>query len=98
MGGNVIKRDLGEDLMREVSGHLKRSIEYSMDNREDALAYAMQFARDMPAELADRFVAMWVNDLTLDYGDRGREGVKLLLDRGYEAGIIPHKVDVDFVE
>lgn len=98
MGGNVIKRDLGDELMREVSGHLKRSIEYSMDNREDALAYAMQFARDMPAELADRFVAMWVNDLTLDYGDRGREGVKLLLDRGFEAGIIPHKVAVDFVE
>ena len=98
MGGNVIKRDLGENLMREVSNHLKRSIEYSMENREDALAYAMQFARDMPAELADRFVAMWVNDLTLDYGERGKEGVRLLLERGYEAGVIPHKVDVDFVE
>ncbi len=97
MGGNVIKRDLGEDLMKEVSGHLKRSIEYSMDNREDALSYAMQFARDMPPELADRFVAMWVNDLTLDYGDRGREAVKLLLDKGYEKGIIPHKVNVEFV-
>ncbi|MDH3494627.1 MAG: ABC transporter substrate-binding protein [Acidobacteriota bacterium] len=98
MGGNVIRRDLGEELMREVSGHLKRSIEYSMENREDALAYAMQFARDMPLELADRFVAMWVNDLTLDYGDRGREAVRLLLDRGFEAGIIPEKVEVDFVD
>lgn len=98
MGGNVIRRDLGEDLMREVSGHLKRSIEYSMDNREDALAYAMQFARDMPPELADRFVAMWVNDLTLDYGERGKEGVKLLLQKGYEHGIIPHKVDIEFVD
>ncbi|MDQ3633663.1 MAG: ABC transporter substrate-binding protein [Acidobacteriota bacterium] len=98
MGGNVIKRDLGEDLMREVSKHLKKSIEYSMDNREDALAYAMQFARDMPPELADRFVAMWVNDLTLDYGERGREGVKVLLDRGFEKGIIPHKVDIEFVD
>ena len=69
-----------------------------MENREDALAYAMQFARDMPPELADRFVAMWVNDLTLDYGDRGREAVKLLLQEGYEKNIIPHKVEVDFVE
>ncbi|HEX8289912.1 MAG TPA: MqnA/MqnD/SBP family protein [Pyrinomonadaceae bacterium] len=98
MGGNVIKRDLGEDLMRKVSKYLLQSIKYSMDNREDALAYAMQFARDMPGELADRFVAMWVNDLTLDYGERGREGVRRLLDEGYEKGIIPHKVDVSFVE
>lgn len=98
MGGNAIKRELGKDLMREVSGHLKRSIEYSMENREDALAYAMQFARDMPPELADRFVAMWVNDLTLDYGERGMAGVRLLLEKGFEKGIIPHRVNVDFVE
>ncbi len=98
MGGNVIRRDLGEDLMREVSKHLKKSIEYSMENREDALAYAMQFARDMPPELADRFVAMWVNDLTLDYGDRGREAVRTLLNQGFEKGIIPHKVEVEFVD
>lgn len=98
MGGNVIKRDLGEELMRKVSKHLLQSIKYSMDNREDALAYAMQFARDMPTELADRFVAMWVNDLTLDYGERGREGVKRLLQEGYDKGIIPHKVEVNFVE
>ena len=98
MGGNAIKRDLGEDLMKQVSRHLHRSIMYSMENREDALAYAMQFARDMPAELADRFVAMWVNDLTLDYGDRGREAVRLLLDEGHRHGIIPHKVEVEFVD
>ncbi len=98
MGGNVIRRELGEDLMREVSKHLHRSIVYSMENREDALAYAMQFARDMPPELADRFVAMWVNDLTLDYGTRGREAVKLLLKEGYEKGIIKNEVQVDFVE
>ncbi len=98
MGGNVIKRDLGKDLMREVSTHLHKSIQYSMDNREDALAYAMQFARDMPPELADRFVAMWVNKLTLDYGDRGREAVNLLLQKGFEKGIIPHKVDIEFAE
>ncbi len=98
MGGNAIRRDLGEDLMKQVSKHLHRSIVYSMENREDALAYAMQFARDMPQELADRFVAMWVNDLTLDYGERGRESVRLLLDEGYKAGIIPHKVQIDFVD
>jgi 1,4-dihydroxy-6-naphthoate synthase len=98
MGGNVIKRDLGEDLMREISKYLHKSIKYSMDNREDALSYAMQFARDMPPELADRFVAMWVNDLTLDYGDRGRESVRRLLDEGFEKGIIPHKVEVEFVD
>ena len=98
MGGNAIKRELGEDLMKQVSKHLHRSIVYSMENREDALQYAMQFARDMAPELADRFVAMWVNDLTLDYGDRGREGVRRLLTEGYEAGIIPHKVNIDFVD
>ncbi len=98
MGGNAIKRELGEDLMKQVSKHLHRSIVYSMENREDALSYAMQFARDMPPELADRFVAMWVNDLTLDYGERGKEAVRLLLDEGYKAGIIPHRVTVDFVE
>ena len=98
MGGNAIRRDLGEDLMKQVSKHLHRSIVYSMENREDALQYAMQFARDMAPELADRFVAMWVNDLTLDYGERGREGVRRLLTEGYEAGIIPNKVNIDFVD
>ncbi len=97
MGGNVIRRDLGPELMTKVSRCLHQSIVYSMENREDALAYAMQFARDMQPELADRFVAMWVNNLTLDYGDRGREGVKRLLDEGFTAGIIPHQVSVDFV-
>ena len=98
MGGNVIRRDLGKDLMKQVSKHLHASIVYSMENREDALAYAMQFARDMQPELADRFVAMWVNDLTLDYGDRGREAVKRLMAEGHKAGIIPHKVKIDFVD
>ncbi len=98
MGGNVIRRDLGKEMMARVSKHLHESIQYSMDNREDALAYAMQFARDMQPELADRFVAMWVNDLTLDYGDRGREAVKRLLAEGHKAGIIPHKVKIDFVD
>ena len=98
MGGNAIKRDLGEDLMRRVSRALHKSIMYSMENREDALTYAMQFARDMPSELTDRFVAMWVNDMTLDYGERGKEAVRRLLQEGYDKGIIKTQVEVDFVE
>ncbi len=98
MGGNVIRRGLGDELMRKVSGYLHQSIRFSLDNRADALAYAMQFARDMDTGLADRFVAMWVNDLTLDYTARGREAVQRLLTEGYERGIIPHRVAVEFVE
>jgi len=97
MGGNAIRRDLGAETIREVSALLKESIRYSLDNREDALAYAMQFARDMDSALADQFVGMWVNELTLDYGERGREAVRRLLSEGYERGIIPHKVDIQFV-
>lgn len=98
MGGNAIKRDLGEDLMRRVSQALHKSILYSMENREDALTYAMQFARDMPTELTDRFVAMWVNDMTLDYGERGKEAVRRLLQEGFDKGIIKTRVEIDFVE
>jgi 1,4-dihydroxy-6-naphthoate synthase len=98
MGGNAIRRDLGEDLMRRVSHFLRESISYSLEHREDALQYAMQFARDMDTETADRFVAMWVNELTLDYTDRGRQAVRHLLAEGFERGIIPNRVEVDFVE
>jgi 1,4-dihydroxy-6-naphthoate synthase len=97
MGGNVIRRDLGPDLIKEVSQLLRESISYSLEHREDALQYAMQFARDMDPALADRFVAMWVNDLTLDYTDRGREAVRRLLAEGFEKGIIPKHVPVEFV-
>jgi 1,4-dihydroxy-6-naphthoate synthase len=98
MGGNVIRRDLGPQLMSRVSHYLHESIRYSLDHREDALLYAMQFARDMEPALADRFVAMWVNDLTLDYTERGREAVRRLLAEGFERGIIPNRVAVDFVD
>jgi 1,4-dihydroxy-6-naphthoate synthase len=98
MGGNAIRRDLGPDLIRQVSKTLQESIRYALDHREDALQYAMQFARDMDTELADRFVAMWVNDLTLDYTDRGREAVERLLSEGFERGIIPNNVVVEFVD
>jgi 1,4-dihydroxy-6-naphthoate synthase len=97
MGGNVIRRDLGPELMQEVSRYLHESIRYSLDHRADALEYAMQFARDMEPELADRFVGMWVNELTLDYTARGRTAVQRLLDEGAERGIIPHRVEVEFV-
>jgi 1,4-dihydroxy-6-naphthoate synthase len=96
MGGNAIRRELGPELQREVSRWLRRSIEYSMENREDALAYAMQFAREMPVETADRFVGMWVNQSTLGYTDRDREAVRRLLDEGFRRGVIPHKVEVEF--
>ena len=98
MGGNVIRRDLGADRIKEVSQLLRESINYSLTHREDALQYAMQFARDMDPELADRFVGMWVNELTLDYTERGREAVRRLLEAGYEKRIIPHQVPVEFVE
>ncbi len=96
MGGNAIRRDLGRETIRRVSQCLHESIRYSLDHRADALAYAMQFARDMDTELADRFVAMWVNNLTLDYTDRGRTAVQRLLDEGTESGIIPQRVTVEF--
>jgi 1,4-dihydroxy-6-naphthoate synthase len=98
MGGNAIKRDLGLELQREVSRWLRRSIQFSMDNRQDALNYAMQFARDMPVETADRFVAMWVNNSTLGYTDRDRQAVQLMLDEGFSKGVIPRQVKVDFVD
>jgi len=97
MGGNVIRRDLGPGLVGRVSGLLRESIRYSLEHRQDALAYAMQFARDMDTELADRFVGMWVNQLTLDYTDRGRAAVQRLLDEGAERGVIPRRVQVEFV-
>lgn len=97
MGGNAIRRDLGEELQRRISEWLKRSIKFSLDNRQDALAYAMQFSRDMPTELADKFVSMWVNELTLDYGDAGRKAVELFLDEGFRKGVIPQRPTVDFV-
>ncbi|HEX6185023.1 MAG TPA: MqnA/MqnD/SBP family protein [Pyrinomonadaceae bacterium] len=97
MGGNVIRRDLGAETIARVSDYLRQSIQFSLDNRRDALAYAMQFARDMDTELADRFVGMWVNQLTLDYTERGRRAVQLLLDEGFERGVIPRRVEAEFV-
>ena len=98
LGANVIRRDLGTEKIRKITTLLKQSIQYSLDHRSRGLEYAMTYARDMETALADKFVGMYVNDYTLDYGDKGRAGVRELLRRGNEAGIIPHPVDADFVK
>jgi len=97
LGGNAIRRSLGGETMASVTQALRESIQYAIDHREEALAYAMQFARDLDAQLADKFVGMYVNERTLDYGDDGREAVKRLLDMGHKAGIIPKKPTVEWV-
>jgi 1,4-dihydroxy-6-naphthoate synthase len=98
LGGNVVRRDLGDSTVREISRLLKESIRYGLAHRSDALDYALRYARDMDKSLADRFVGMYVNDWTLDYGPRGRDAVRRLLDEGYKAGIISNPVAVEFVD
>jgi 1,4-dihydroxy-6-naphthoate synthase len=98
LGGNAIRRSLGHELMVSVGHALRDSIQYALDHREEALAYAMQFARDLDPQLADKFVGMYVNERTLDYGPDGREAVKRLLDMGHKAGIIPQEARVEFVD
>lgn len=98
LGGNVIRKSFAPELRKRISDLLKASIQFALDNRKDALDYALGFARDMDEKLADKFVGMYVNQLTLDYGQAGRDAVKLLLEEGYKAGVIPHQVNVEFVE
>ncbi len=98
LGGNVVRRDLGDETIREISRLLKESIQYSLDHRSAALDYALQYARDMDKDLADRFVGMYVNDWTLDYGERGRQAVRKLLEEAHKAGVISEPVQVEFVE
>jgi 1,4-dihydroxy-6-naphthoate synthase len=97
LGGNAIRRELGPELIAGISKALRDSIQYALDHREEALAYAMQFARDLDHQMADRFVGMYVNERTLDYGKDGKEAVEQLLGMGYRAGIIPHAPRVEFV-
>jgi 1,4-dihydroxy-6-naphthoate synthase len=97
LGGNAIRRSLGDEVMRATSNALRDSIQHALDHREEALAYAMQFARDLDTTLANRFVGMYVNERTLNYGDDGREAIRRLLEMGYDRGIIPHRAEVDFV-
>jgi 1,4-dihydroxy-6-naphthoate synthase len=98
LGGNAIRRSLGPESMRIATQALRDSIQHALDHRPQALEYAMQFARDLDPNLANKFVGMYVNERTLNYGDDGREAIKKLLDMGYERGVIPHKAKVDFID
>ncbi|HEY0785104.1 MAG TPA: MqnA/MqnD/SBP family protein [Acidobacteriaceae bacterium] len=98
LGGNAIKRSLGREAMQITTRALRDSIQHGLDHRESALAYAMQFARDLEPALADKFVGMYVNERTLSYGADGREAIRRLLEMGHERGIIPHAAHLDYVE
>ena len=97
LGANAIKRSLGEEAMLTTTHALRDSIQHALDHREAALEYSMQFARDLEAAQANKFVGMYVNHRTLDYGEDGRKAIRLLLEMGYDAGVIPHKAKVDFI-
>jgi len=97
LGGNAIRRSLGDDLMLTVTGALRESIQHGLEHREPALAYAMQFARDLDHDLANKFVGMYVNERTLNYGEDGKEAIRKLLQMGHERGVIPHPVKVVFI-
>ena len=98
LGGNVVRKDLGAATMKDVSRLIRQSIRYALDHRREALDYALTYARDMDVTLADKFVGMYVNDWTLDYGDRGRAAIRKLLGEAHRAGIIPQPVELEFVE
>jgi 1,4-dihydroxy-6-naphthoate synthase len=98
LGGNVIRRDLGRARMHEINKILKTSIQYSLDHRAEAVQYAMKYGRDLTPELADKFIGMYVNKWTLDYGSRGRDAVNALLDAGTNAGMIPPCTPVEFID
>jgi 1,4-dihydroxy-6-naphthoate synthase len=98
LGANAIRKDLGSEVIQDVNRLLKQSIQYGLDHRAEALAYALQYGRDLDNARADRFVGMYVNDWTLDFGPRGREAVRTLLERGHAAGVIPKRVVPEFVE
>jgi 1,4-dihydroxy-6-naphthoate synthase len=98
LGGNVVRRDLGERVMHQIARDLRASIEYGLEHRVPALAHARQFSRGLSEERTDAFVGMYVNQWTVDYGPRGRAAVQRLLDDGHRAGVIPKPVHVDFVD
>ena len=97
LGGNCIRKDLGSNVMQEVTDILKQSIQYSLDHRAEAVEYALQFGRDLDRHLADRFVGMYVNQWTIDYGPRGREAIARLLREGAKAGLVPDAGEVQYV-
>lgn len=96
LGANAIRRDLGKDAIRDVESLLKQSIQYGLEHRQEALDYALQFGRDLDQDKADRFVGMYVNDWTLDFGSRGKQAVNELLVRGYHSGVISELVEAEF--
>jgi 1,4-dihydroxy-6-naphthoate synthase len=98
LGGNAVRRDLGPALMARLTVLVRDTVRYSLAHRREALDYALGFARGMDPAVADRFVGMWVNDMTVECGPRGRQGVQALLDRGHAAGVIPRRVTADFVD
>ena len=98
LGGNVIRKDMPRDIQRKVSRHLRESIAFGLDHRKNALDHAMRFARGLDRSKADTFVGMYVNDWTLDYGEKGRRAIRLFLDEGVKSGIIDHPVTVEFVD
>jgi 1,4-dihydroxy-6-naphthoate synthase len=97
LGGNVIRRDLGKNMMERVAEDIRKSIQYGLDHREEAMAYAIQFSRGLDTQRVDRFIGMYVNDLTLDYGEEGRQAVKKLFQEAYKKKIIPERVALEFV-
>jgi 1,4-dihydroxy-6-naphthoate synthase len=98
LGGNVIRKDMPRDLQRKVSRHLRDSIAFGLEHRKNALDHAMRFARGLDRSKADEFVGMYVNDWTLDYGDKGRKAIRLFLDEGVKSGVITRPVTVEFVD
>ena len=97
LGGNVVRKDLGDELVNRIASLIKQSIVYALDHRQEALDYALTYARDLDPALADKFIGMYVNDWTVDYGPKGREAVRLLLTRAWEAGLVPNPIQVQFV-
>ncbi len=98
LGGNAIRRDLGAPVHRMMNQALRDSVNYALHHREEALAHAMQYARDLDTPSANRFVGMYVNERTLDYGEDGKTAIRRLLEMGHERGVIPQAVHVDFAE
>ena len=97
LGGNVVRKDLGDAMIDKVARLIKESIQYALDHRKEALDYALTYARDLDPGLADEFVGMYVNQRTVDYGPEGRKAVKLFLDRGAEMGLVPGPLPIQFV-
>lgn len=97
LGGNVVRKDLGHGIISEASRLIRESIHYGLQHRKEALTYALKYGRDLDQGLADKFVGMYVNDWTVDYGEKGRKAVQMLLTEGHKAGVIPHPIEVEFV-